>query len=245
MIAGVDGCRGGWIVAIRNDRNTSPPAIAFVPTFTEVLRRTASCAAVCIDMPIGIPDSSPVRICDAQARNLLSAMAPAEIRGTASRVFNVPPRAVLYADTHDYAAFNALHKNITGKGVSRQAYAITPKIKEVDACMTPELQKRIVEAHPELCFAHMHGSTLPSKHGNHGIRTRAELLFGSMDNFLVYHKRIGLPQSKCDDVLDACVLLYAAEHFADCHSPLKDNTRRLPAGAIPLDSKALRQEIRF
>ena len=52
-----------------------------------------------------------------------------------------------------------MSRRLTGKGLSRQAFAIAPKIKEVDdflqSCPTAEVTVR--EAHPEICFWALNG----------------------------------------------------------------------------------------
>lgn len=47
---------------------------------------------------------------------------------------------------------------ITGRGLSRQSWAITPKIAEADAVIRrlPE-RRRLREMHPEVCFAALNG----------------------------------------------------------------------------------------
>ena len=61
----------------------------------------------------------------------------------ASSVFSPPSRQVLGATCYE---------DVRAQGLSIQAYGILPKIREVDRLMTPELQKVIHEAHPELAF---------------------------------------------------------------------------------------------
>lgn len=45
-----------------------------------------------------------------------------------------------------------LSLKVQGKSLSRQAFEIISKIREVDDLMTPELQTRVFEVHPELSF---------------------------------------------------------------------------------------------
>lgn len=60
-LAGVDGCRGGWVVVMGDDW---PPASAIevrvCGTFQEVLELTAKCQAVAIDIPIGLPGGQSI-----------------------------------------------------------------------------------------------------------------------------------------------------------------------------------------
>jgi predicted RNase H-like nuclease len=54
-----------------------------------------------------------------------------------------------------YQEANAKHRQIAeGKGISRQSYALLPKIREVDQLLRQEAEARRVirEVHPEVCF---------------------------------------------------------------------------------------------
>jgi predicted RNase H-like nuclease len=81
-LAGVDGCRGGWVVA-------SEQGAQVLPTFAEVLGRGFD--LVLIDVPIGLLDAGPRR-CDVEARSLIGARR--------SSVFPAPSRPVLRARTY-------------------------------------------------------------------------------------------------------------------------------------------------
>ena len=100
--------------------------------------RLSSCG---IDIPIGLPDSGSRR-CDIEARKMIG-----ERR---SSVFPAPVRGLLGAATYEEAV--ARSRAIHGKSLSKQAFAILPKIEEVDRLMTPERQCHLVEVHPEACF---------------------------------------------------------------------------------------------
>jgi hypothetical protein len=72
-VAGVDGCRGGWCVAVALPVNEGggPDAGPFLAlkslflsrTFAEVLAETDDCELVCVDIPIGLPDGAKAREC--------------------------------------------------------------------------------------------------------------------------------------------------------------------------------------
>src|SRR5262249_38037351 len=66
----------------------------------------------------------------------------------ASSVFTPPPRPLLEA-TH--------YEQVRGHGLSIQAFNIMAKMCEVDCVMTPALQHRVYEAHPELAFRTLAG----------------------------------------------------------------------------------------
>jgi len=79
------------------------------------------------------------RRADDEARRLL--------RARPSAVFPAPVREALTAPT--CAEANALSRELTGgRGLSRQSYALAPKILEVDPIALAD--ERIFEVHPEL-----------------------------------------------------------------------------------------------
>lgn len=245
MIAGVDGCKRGWLVALASEWPVSlAPRFALAPDFGAVLDLTRDCEAVAVDMPIGLPDSGPGRDCDGLARQRLVDWAEG-IAGARSRVFDVAPRPVVEAPDTGFTAFNEAHRAAAGKGISRQAYAITPKIRELDRAMSPGLQTRVVEAHPELAFALLAGRrTLASKHGPLGVLQRCELLgltATGLDGLMRTH---GLPADLAEDLIDAWACLFPAAHVARLTDLDIPDHRRLPA-APPTDARGLRMEIWF
>jgi len=72
MIASVDGCKGGWLVA-KSQSWPFDQSLQFEVhhDFNSVLENTDSCAVVVVDMPIGLPEDSEPRACDVAARQTL------------------------------------------------------------------------------------------------------------------------------------------------------------------------------
>lgn len=105
---------------------------------------TPAPAVIAIDVPIGLLDVGSRR-CDRDVRRLLG-------RRSAS-VFTAPIRPLLTAAS--YAEASAIRRTVEGKGLSVQAWAIVPKIREADDALRadPALRGLVREAHPELCFA--------------------------------------------------------------------------------------------
>jgi predicted RNase H-like nuclease len=104
-----------------------------------------------IDIPIGLPDSGPDgRLCDREARQRLG-------RGRAASVFSAPARRTLAAASYPNAL--ELNRQSTGRGLSRQAWGIVPKIRDIDALLGDNRVLRGVlrESHPELCFWALNG----------------------------------------------------------------------------------------
>jgi len=158
---GVDGYRKGW-VAVRVEGETRE--LRFYPNIVALLADKFDVAA--IDMPIGLPGRGD-RACDLAARALL--------RPHASRVFTGARRGLW--DFPSHAAANRALWARDEAGISIELWHLGKKICELDAAMTPRLQRKIREAHPELVFLRLNGGVpLPSKHTDDGLRLRRKLL---------------------------------------------------------------------
>jgi predicted RNase H-like nuclease len=221
MIAvGLDGYSRGW-VAVRIDGVRRE--LLLLGAISELLALPFDRAGV--DMPIGLPESG-VRDCDLAARAML--------RPHASRVFTGARRGLWNHASH--SAANLALKRQGEAGVSIQLWNLGPKICEVDAIMTPHLQRRVREAHPELVFLRLNfGRPLPSKKTEDGILLRARLLrregLVELKDWLA-QKPAGV---KTDDILDACAAAIAARDFTQGHV--------LPRGDIAKDANGLKMQI--
>lgn len=234
MIAGADGCKKGWVVAqCAGWPLAGPPTILLCDDFPSLLDATRSCDIVVVDMPIGLPDKE-CRACDDEAKVYLG-------RQGSNRVFYAPPRPALVAE--NWQQFKDLHRQAHGQGLSQQAFGLMAKLREVDAAMTPAIQDRIREFHPELAWRRLAGRTLSSKHTAAGALERLRLLrhlvpaLDDLDG--VYPETVGA--AGLDDMLDALVGLWVAAGIA---AGGKD-ARRLPEDTPPVDAKGLRMEIWF
>jgi predicted RNase H-like nuclease len=202
-VAGVDGYRGGW-VAVELDAAGEASARTG-RQLTDLLGTEATVVAV--DIPIGIPEGA-TRAADAEARRFVGA------RG--SSVFTTPPRAALLAET--FAEANLVARELTGKGLSQQSFALRHRILEVDA--QAEADERIVEIHPEVSFCELAGRPLAySKHKPEGLAERRELLEAA--GIAPPDRPTGVPEA---DLLDAVVAAWTAARFA------RGEARPLPAG---------------
>lgn len=162
-----------------------------------------------------------------------------------SRVFTVAPRQVVES-AGDYQAANDQCRRLTGKGLSRQAFALFAALRDVDRHMTPELQNRVVETFPELVFARMAGRTLHSKHTALGCMERAEALGLDAETLAAMLDAGGIKAARSEDALDALALVKAATHVARIENIHASNPRRLPGDdATQYDAKGLRMEIWF
>ena len=220
IYVGLDGYRKGW-VAVRVDGETHE--LCFYSTIDGLLATKFDAAA--IDMPIGLPDRDE-RACDLAARAML--------KPHASRVFTGARRGLW--DFPSHAEANRALRARGEKGISIQLWHIGAKICQLDAAMTPRLQVKVREAHPELVFLRLNGGKpLASKHSDEGIRLRARLLkaagFREIGRWLAGDRR----GAKSDDILDASALALAAGEF--------NSSRVLPKGSAEQDARGLKMQI--
>ncbi len=225
-VAGVDGCKGGWLI-VRVDATARLRIldISVSTTFQDLVDSTADCAAVAIDVPIGLPDAAP-RQADILARQ---AIGPRR-----SSVFPAPMRATLDADEYEEAC--ALSERACGRRLSKQTFAILPKIREADGQMTPALQGRVAEVHPEVSFWALNGRrTLEFwKRKPQGAEERLRILAPAFEDSI---SALAAPKgSGLDDLYDACAAAWTAGRIAS------GTEERLPPDP-DLDSTGLRMEI--
>ncbi len=220
IVVGVDGCSGAWVAAVVD--GSGIPALRWCGDIDAVMAvaTAAGASVIGIDMPIGLPETSP-RASDAAARALLGPRR--------STLFPTPMRAVL--DAVDYADALARSRAACGKGLSVQAWNLVPAIRQVRAAALDSCDRAgpaLVEVHPETSFAAMTGAPLVSKKSPDGVRARVAALIAAFDGLraaglddpvglvepaegapAVPNGRIGV-----DDVLDALAVAWSARRFA-------------------------------
>ena len=164
----------------------------------------AAQATVCVDIPIGLSRDG-FRACDRAARQLLGKRS--------SSIFPVPPRLAL--TTLPYEAINLASKAQYGKGVSKQAFYLLPKIREVEALLRSSDSDNFdwLETHPELCFSSFNGA-VPMEHNKKtdaGFRERRRILARHIQirtvDRLIRNLTASVPRGQCarDDMVDALV----------------------------------------
>jgi predicted RNase H-like nuclease len=148
MIAGVDGTMRGW-VAVLCDDDLGRPEARFLEKLADLPR---TLRVVAVDVPMGLPDRG-----DREA-DRLARLALGEPRRRS--VFPCPPRCVLGA--LDWEEACARSERNDGRRLSKQTFAILPKIAEADALLRSEEWARqcLYEVHPELSFALWSGAPM-------------------------------------------------------------------------------------
>ena len=231
MFAGVDACKGGWMVAKSAAWPCREvPTLAVCPDLRAVLALTADCRRVAVDIPIGLSSGRALRACDVEAKKLLSGHNP-------SALFYAPPRETLSAESA--REFQKLHRKLRGTGAGLPVWGFLPKVKEANAILTPALQKRVVEFHPELTWFRVAGENLASKHTAAGIAERKKLLrrfVPDLERVLRSKGFLGRAAAH-DDLLDALVGIGVAK------ASLQNSPYRVPAYKIETDKTGLRMEI--
>ena len=203
-VLGLDACKAGWAGICWSGGETVVGVFgADVRAAVAAALQVAPIQVVGIDIPIGLPDAT-VRRADIEARQRLKP------RG--SRVFATPPRRAIEAGS--YAEARDIGKALSGQGVSAQSYALRRKVLEVDAYVRDRPPLRVVEVHPEVCFAEMGGGPVTwSKRTWRGQHERRHLLAAHR---LAVPDDLGLlgEVSPADDILDAAAAAWTALRVA-------------------------------
>lgn len=151
-LAGMDGCRSGWVVAFVRPAG-GEARVRIVSHFTGVLAAPEAPAVIAVDIPIGLPERTGPggRAAESAVRALIGARQ--------SSVFSVPSRAALAALDYGEACRIALSTSQPPRKVSKQLFMLAPKIREVDACLRGDAAAaaRVFEVHPELAFWRLNG----------------------------------------------------------------------------------------
>ena len=139
---GVDGCPGGWLFVALEPSGRFHWGV--VGTLDEIVETAGDSDRIFVDVPIGLPDGAEKRECDVAARKVLGPR-----RGS---VFPAPVREVLGATS--FAEAQRLSRRVAGMGISKQTFAISPKIEQVDTLLRqcPKARNLVREVHPEVCF---------------------------------------------------------------------------------------------
>jgi predicted RNase H-like nuclease len=201
-VLGADACRAGWVGIVLSGDGVCAYVHAEIAGLVALALAGGTLRAIGIDIPIGLADAG-LRQADVLARK---AAGPRW-----ASVFVTPVRQALMVPDHRQAS--ALNKQLTGSGISRQAFNLRDKILQVDRWL-PTAPCPVAEVHPELCFAEMAGAPLTdSKSTWSGAATRCQLL-ARHGIELSGQLRLAGYQVGVDDVLDAAAVAWTARRFA-------------------------------
>ena len=235
-IGGADGCGDGWLVVLWHP--ASGTLRRRVVAHGDALFDLPEAPAVLgVDMVIGCPDHAEPggRRCDREARQLLG-----HPRGAS--VFSPPAYDALRADTYEDAQRRNRTSGPDAPGLSKQTFYLIPKMRSLAKRMTPALQQRVREVHPELAFYAMNGDAAvdASKHRDEGRAARADLLEAhGFPNVRAAIDALTGSGVGADDVIDAHAACWTARRIRD------GTAERCPprAESAPCNDRGLRMEI--
>jgi predicted RNase H-like nuclease len=224
VAVGVDGCPGGWLAVTEAPDGSLTARV--VATFAALIRSLPSTAVFGVDIPIGLPEEG-ARQCEKDARRLLG-------RPRMSSVFSAPLRACLVAMKYEEAC--GIRFQIEGKKMSRQAFGILSKIREVDDELATDtsLAARVIEVHPEVSFLLMNGGApmRDRKKSADGKAERRALLEAQWPDCIEAMRASLRGQDYAlDDLHDAMAALWSARRWGSCKARvLSDPVARDRAG---------------
>jgi len=209
-VAGVDGCKHGWFAVFFESRSKEFRHNRF-DRLTEILISKPKAKIVAVDVPIGLLDKAEPggRGCDRLAREIWD-------QPRARSVFSPPVRSTLcYENSYEKALRENRRSSPHNIGISKQAHALLPKIREANALPQEELTTRVFEVHPELCFLQMNdGKPMEfSKKAKQqtGIKERCAVIDKTILGRVVAKILANRPQGVSqDDALDAIAACWTA-----------------------------------
>ncbi|MDQ1253410.1 MAG: hypothetical protein QG646_2577 [Euryarchaeota archaeon] len=162
IFVGVDGCSAGWFavfLAEENDKKCEWKIELFpkFPSLFDFLKKEYKLEdfLILIDIPIGLKaGGSGERLSDFGARRIL--------KTRKSSIYPVPCREAVYEESYEKAC--KVNLELTGKSISKQAWNIIPKIREVDSYLIENevFREKVKEVAPEICFQEFAGFSMES-----------------------------------------------------------------------------------
>lgn len=205
-VLGVDACKRGWIAIAVEGGITGAYVAEDIQALAAMAQADGPLEVVAIDMPIGLPDRGH-RQADVLARAAIGPLWPS--------VFMTPVREAVMAA--DHATASAISRELTGQGISIQAFGLKPKLLQVEQWVR-QTPVRVVEIHPEVCFARLAGGPLAARKSSWaGAERRRALLAGAGITLAGDLGRAGA-SAAVDDVLDAAVAAWAARQVLLGHA---------------------------
>ncbi len=237
-VAGVDGCPAGWIAVIHPLSRPASAHLVLFSSFRDVLEHQPELNTIAVDIPIGLPDRAGAggRAADREARSVLGQRQ--------SAVFAVPSRRAIMCENYRDACDAAYATSDPPRKISKQAFNIFPKIRDVDAIITPAMQARVFEAHPEIAFWCLNGEVplrlakkIKSRPSPEGLDYRRALLrTNGYPEAVLLSSEFRKSKVGPDDILDACANAWSAVR-------IHTNLARCFPEKPERDAKGLRMEI--
>lgn len=143
--AGRRWCRRGWIAIAVEDGISGAYFAEDIQMLIARAEAGVPLAVVAVDMPIGLPG---------RGHRQAGVLARAAIGPRWAPVFMTPAREALMAA--DHATASAINRELTGQGISVQAFGLKSKLFQVEQWVR-QTPIRVAEIHPEACFARLAG----------------------------------------------------------------------------------------
>ena len=181
-------------------------------TLSELFDFRSDLKVVAVDVPIGLLEhyEKGGRACDRAARKYLG-------KYRRSSVFPAPVRSTLTATSWNNACALSRASAAQGRAITKQTFAILPKISEIDALLQTRIELRALvrEVHPEVSFAELAGRPMvhrkTSLAGREERRTALTSVFPNLSVVEDAGRKQGLP---IEDILDAAVACWSASRLA-------------------------------
>jgi predicted RNase H-like nuclease len=223
-VLGIDACgKQGWVGIRLTDGAYTGSLVAV--SLDALIERAGAVETIAVDMPLGLVEEG-WRAADLAAKALLGMRR--------SSVFLIAPRPAWQEP--DYVAAAHRCQELTGGRLSRQAWALAPKLLEARACWLAD--ERIHEVHPEVSFHTLAGGVplAYAKKTWRGQNLRRALL---AEAGVVLPDELGeADRIAVDDVLDAAAAAWSAHRIARGHA------ERVPTVPEP-DAEGRLIEIRY
>lgn len=207
LYVGADWCSGSWLAAAFDGRKFDHATV-----FEEIgqlwARYEDAAERIFVAVPIGlVEDDTEGRVCEKLAREALGPRRDS--------IATSPCREA--ARKRRYRTAKRVNERKTGRSLSRQAFATSEGITEVDELVqkVPEARHALVESRPEVCFRAFAGEPLshPKRTAaGYAERMRTLVAFdnGAAPNVQAAAEATGGHEVTVEDVLDALALGYSA-----------------------------------
>lgn len=199
-VLGIDAAgKFGWLAVVLDDDGF---VAARLGSLRDLVEWAEPVDVIGIDIPIG-HTADGIRQADVEARRFVGPK-------RASSVFAAPPKDIL--DAASYAEGNAVLKGLGRPMVSRQAWALLPKMLEAAELAAED--ERVYEVHPEVSFCAMNDLEhlpWPKKSWN-GLMHRRRLLGEA--GIVLPDAVEELGAATADDLVDAAAVAWSALRIA-------------------------------